>query len=613
MKRLERHNGRQLVKVSVLAICLAAVLGCVVRAAADDPQIRAEVNRAQVRVGDVIVLSVQLEGFSKRAGAPNVPKPDGFEIYDSGRSTNISWVNGKLSSSTTHTYQLVARRAGNYTLGPITVDDKGRTYRADPLSLQVVAGSTQPAPATPGGTRETPPPSGQTAEQGLFARVEIDKREAYLDEQVVLRFLLYQRADIRLHEIADFQAPTTEGFWREDLGPQRDYRVEIEGELYQVREISWALFPTKVGELEIGSGSIVCHVPERSRRRGGFSDFFGRGLFSRPVPLRTEPMRVRVKALPDDGRPAGFSGTVGTYRIDAQFDTPEARQGDPLALTVTVRGAGHVQTIAVPEWPEWEGLRVFDSGEAVSVQKQDDRVMGEKTFTQVLIPTRTGSIALDPIRLSFFDPAQKRYRTASTGPLQIEVLPAEASSIGSGSADVLAVGDDILYIQTGLLGNLRPKHGGGLGLSWLIHLVPIGLVVAAAWLRNRRMVLESDPSLARRAQALKTARDRLRRLGEHGPTSSAAADLTDVVENYLSDWLDVEVRGLRRGDLENTLVGAGVSSDLATQVMQLLDWSDSVRFGVGTLESTGERIRGADPLLRSLEEELRKSSLGVRL
>ncbi|MCK4305920.1 MAG: protein BatD [Candidatus Eisenbacteria sp.] len=598
----------------LMFLFLVSAAGIAAPAGAGEPRIRTEINRSQVSVGEVVVLEVSLENFSRRAKAPQVPKTEGLEIYDAGHSTNISWVNGKFSSSIIYTYKIAARKEGTYSLGPITVEDKGRLYRGEPVTLRITAAGGQAPASRQGGTRQSDHSTSGAPATALFARIELDKTQAYLDEQIVLRFLLYQRTDIRLYEITGFEPPTTEGFWREDLGPQRDYRVEIDGNYYDVREIAWALFPTKAGELEIGPGRIVCHVPDRSRRRGGGSVFFGGSIFGRrQIPLTTEARRIQVKPLPQHDRPEGFTGTVGEYEIDARFDAPEAKQGEPLALIVSVRGSGHVQTIAEPEWPQWEGLRVYDSGEAVSVEKKDGRVVGEKTFTQVLIPTRSGPLSLDPVCLTFFNPRQERYAAICSGPLQIDVHPLIMSPGGSGAEGIVALGDDILYIRTDLLEGLKPSRPDQLSWFWLVHLLPLGIVAGAAWFRRHRLVLERNPSLARRAGAAKRMRARLARINTGESASRVAGDLSEAFEVYLSDWLDLEVRGLRRADLRNALADAWISAELLQQTLSLLDWADEVRFGAGGAGEIRQRMEISAALVRELESALRGSALGAGL
>ncbi len=592
-----------------------AVCWALCPARADEPSLQVLVDRTEVTEGGAITLTVTLEGFSRQAGDPEVPRIDGFEIYGRGSSTNIALINGKLSSSTSQSYQLVAQRAGTYVLPPVKVQDRGRVYQSEPITLKVLPAGARPpagsgAPPAGGGRPSGPAPAAERADgRSLYAELEASKTEVYLDEQIVLRFRLYQRADVTVYELSDFSPPATEGFWREDLGQQAEQRVRLGNDVYIVREVAWVLFPTTSGDLVIGPGSVVAHVPDRTRR-GFFSSMFDR----RPVEVATKSLRVRVKPLPTAGRPADFSGSVGQYEISAAFDPPQTRQGEAVALTVRVRGTGHIQTIGAPRWPEWEGLRVFDSGEAVSVSKTAGRVEGEKTFTQVLVPARSGPLAVAPIRFSYFDPARERYVSVATPVLTLDVQPAAAGAPGSaGASYVVAVGEDILYIRPDVAGGLRRLGGQGPRAVWLVHLIPFAAAGAALWLHGRRAALARDPALARRAQALKRAQERLKALAPSAPASQMAAGVAEALEGFLSDWLDAQVRGMRRTDLEAELRAARAPGPLVDQALELLALADDVRFGAGGQGDAAVRLAGAGRLVADLDAALRKITAGVSL
>ncbi len=594
---------------SLRAACAAGwvlILGAALARAAE-PALEARLDRARAEIGSQVVLSLTLQGFSQRAGAPQIPPLDALEIYDSGRTTSVSFVNGKLSSSMSYTFVLVPRQAGTLSIGPITVEDKGKVYRAEPLELTVVPASSSRAPVpagrAPAGTAPAPSARGDGQQQGLFARVEIDQREAFVDEQLVLHFRLYQREDVQLIDIGGFEPPSAEGFWREDLGPQRDYSVQLNGAGYHVREVSWALFPTQAGELEIGPASIVAYVPGRSRGRGFFDDFFGPGGFDRrAVTLQTDPLQVHVRPLPEGGRPAGFTGSVGDYRIAATCEPQQARQNEPVTLTVSVSGAGHVQTIGAPVWPQWDGLRVFDSGEAVSLEKREDRVEGKKDFTQVLIPTRAGHARIAPIRFVYFDPAKRRYEAIATEPLEIEVAAGGSPASGSWGDAVVPLGQDILYIHTDLAQELRPTQAGGAAGAWVIHLTPLAALGAAALLRRRRLAFERNPILARRSRALREARRALATHAPGMPIERLAALLSETLERYLSAWLDLPVRGTLRAELRSALGEKGLEAGLIERVLDLLNRSEEIRFGCGGAGcNAAELVSDLGRLLDALE------------
>jgi hypothetical protein len=577
----------------------------VAAARAQGPQLAVRLDPQRVAVGAEAVLTVTLEGFSQRAGKPQIPDVTGVDVYEGGRSTNMSWVNGRFSSSVLYTFILRPRGPGSFTIGPVQVEDKSTAYRSEAVTLTAVAGGAGSAGGggSPGAPGSAVREESQAADvRGLFARVVADKREAYLDEQVTVRFRLYQRADVPILDIAGFEPPVTEGFWREDLGSQRDYTVTIEGESYHVREIVWALFATRTGELEIGPGRIVCQIPANMRgRRSPLDGFFGRGVFDQQsVPLTTEPLRIQVRSLPESGRPAGFSGSVGDYALQAQVDERQVRQGEPFTLTATVRGNGHVQTIGQPLWPAWNGLRVYDSGEAVNASQVEDRITGEKSFKQVLIANRAGTIALDPIRFAYFDPQKKRYVETASAPVSIQVLPA-APGGGSG-AGVVPVGEDIRYIHTGIASQLRAAGTGALGARHLPHVLPLLALGAAYIARRRRLAWENDPVRRARRGAHRRAHEALLELSAQAVASETAAGLREILEAYLDAWLGAPVRGMRRSELQGALAEAGLGATHIERVIEHFEWTDEVRLGAGTLAGgVAERLASLGALLDELE------------
>jgi len=583
-------------------------------ARADEPRLRAQLDRESAAVGDQVGLSITLEGFSARVGSPQIPPVPGIQVYDAGRSTNVSFINGHLSSSTSYSYVVVPGQAGTFTLGPITVEDKGRAYSTEALTLVVSTGGSAATGRAPGGLTSRAPSSNPPAApsgKALFARLEVDKREAFPGEQITLRFRLYQREEVTLTDLADFQPPATEGFWREDLGPQREYATEIDGSTYRVREISWALFATRPGVLTIGPASIVAYVAGRARARGMFDGFFGGSpLDRRPMTVAAEGSSIRVRPLPDDGRPEGFTGSVGDYRLVAGFDVPQARRGEPFTLTAKVSGTGQVETIGAPIWPDWNGLRVFDSGDAVSIEKGEERIGGEKSFTQVLIASRTGKVRLDPVRFVFFDPAKRRYQTLATPPLEIQVTEGGAG-VDAGGDEGARLAEDILYIHTDIASGLRPDTRGGTPGGWAVLAIPFGMVGGAAWLRWRRALAESDPAFGRRSQALRVARRGLAGVPSGEPAPRTAARVAELLESYLSDWLGLSVRGTTRGELRGALLEWGLAEKLALRVGELLDRSEEIRFGAGGEGGrAAELARDAGLLLADLEAAFRRASRG---
>jgi len=129
--------------------------------------ISADVDKTQVALNDQLVLAVTVTGPEASLPDPDIPSMPNFSIYSSGRNQNITFVNGRVSSSITFTYVLEPRAAGKGVIPPITMSYKGQQAKTQPIEIQVYQPGT-PAPAPQAGrpTRGRPAPSpGRAAPQ----------------------------------------------------------------------------------------------------------------------------------------------------------------------------------------------------------------------------------------------------------------------------------------------------------------------------------------------------------------------------------------------------------------------------------------------------------------
>ena len=66
----------------------------------------------------------------------------------------------------------------------------------------------------------------------------------------------------------DADIPDFNGFWKEQLGEQRNYEKIINGLAWQIMEVKYALFPLRVGKLIIPKTTLFAQilVPDRNKR-----------------------------------------------------------------------------------------------------------------------------------------------------------------------------------------------------------------------------------------------------------------------------------------------------------------------------------------------------------
>lgn len=570
---------------------------------AQEVQISARLTPQQAAVGQPLQLVVIISGKASINAQPQLPDLPAFQVSRGGRSSNFSFVNGKISSSLSYTYVLVPRQAGKFTIGSITLEHAGKIYSTQPLAVSI-SGSGQAAPPAlrqpapsqdPRQSPGKPPPArGQSAPRAaqtgdaMFITTEVDRREVYVNEPVVLSFKYYTR--IAPLSQPQYQAPETSGFWSEDLPPQREYTSVLNGQTYRITEIKTALFPTAAGTLTIGPARLQVHLQDFQRRGGDpFNDIFSRNFFSRgrQAELRSQPIKIQVKSLPSQGKPGDFSGTVGKWSLSAKLDRRAAKVGEAVTLEIRIFGEGNVKSVGKPNLPVLTGFKVYETVSSSEVQKKNDQVRGVKIYRTLLRPEVTGTLTVPPITYSYFNPDTRKYEKVQVPALNLKVLPGEiraavpldpaSATTGEG---VKVVARDIRYLKTKL-----PLQRPARPLpAWLLIsgflLPPLAVLGIWGWQRHQDRLL-ADPRYARRRRADQSAWRALRqarRARLRGEGKKFYSLLAQALAGYLADQLGVSRSGITQREILSRLREKGADEGLTGNLNALFDECDFARF-----------------------------------
>ncbi|MCK5328227.1 MAG: BatD family protein, partial [Candidatus Latescibacteria bacterium] len=212
----------------------------------------ASVDRQRVSVDESLMLTVTVSGANVQGvSKPRLPSLDGFDVSGASSSSNVSWINGRVSMTQEYRYTLMPKSVGAFTIDPVAVRAGGKTWRTEPVRVEVVQAAQRKLPAGPSTQAgRSSPPEAQTsgrAQGNIFITTEVDKPKAYVGEQVVLTFTYYSR--LSLWNAPQYTPPETPGFWVEELSrDERARRVVIEGRVFEMQQIKTALFPTSSGK-----------------------------------------------------------------------------------------------------------------------------------------------------------------------------------------------------------------------------------------------------------------------------------------------------------------------------------------------------------------------------
>ena len=651
-----RHDQmiRRTFRIGALVFAGAMVLVALAAGAAQPGvQLNASVPQSQITLADTLEYRIELTGVMGGQGAQPQP-PDfqsaGFQVVG-GPSVeqrfNLS--PGIQSSSVAYRWALRPLREGTLEIPPARVTlPNGQALASNSIRV-TVSKVAAPPPAVSSsfqGEEILPARTGNDAVDRqlsgrLFLRPIIDKTEAFVGEQVTLRFELYQAETLPVVGYGFESRPTYPGFLVEALyqpprGQLEFQRQTVNGVAYRVATIeAVALFANRTGTVTIPAMVMTVDLPVqqqgRRRPRSPFDDSFFDDLFSDPFGPPTIPARVMTRAievkilpLPAENRPTSFSNTVGEFQITAAFDRPQVRQYDVVDLKVQFSGKGKVDAISPPPLPRMNELQLYKEQSSNEMSHAGGLVGGTKTFEFFLRPTVAGDIKFPGLSYTIFNPREKRYVELKTEPLALNVLPAPKSDQpvvisfpttpggpgGPAASPVVELNRNIEYIRTtGFLSHgltAAPLYDS---LAFLLfQAVPIALVAVSYGVRRRREKLEGDVAWARRRSARSVASKRLRGAAklltpEHG--DRFFEELDRALRQFVADQLNESAAGLTADRIAQTLSGRGIETADVDELLALLELCESARYAVSRPDAA--EMRGAFERASELIDRLAKN------
>ena len=138
---------------------------------------------------------------------------------------------------------------------------------------------------------------------------------------------------------------------------------------------------------------------------------------------RLAPFRVEVQPLPEEKRPAGFSGAVGTrFEMTQRLEPDHVRPGDLVTATYELTHDGYCPSNV---WPAVEHLtKAFKAYDPKEVSRTENKVV----WTQVLVPTAVTATNSALVSMYYYNPRTRRYEVARARPKPLTFVSSEAAS-----------------------------------------------------------------------------------------------------------------------------------------------------------------------------------------
>ncbi|MDV5120665.1 MAG: BatD family protein [Candidatus Scalindua sp.] len=594
------------------------MLNLVSTAYAKEIKVVISVDKTVVEAGSHFRMTIGVQGAFDTE-VPQITPPENFILmYGPSVSTQTSIVNNVVAIFRGFTYSFSPTETGIFELGPATLEYKGKVYTSNSVKIEVVKRTPFEGDVDPDKERS----KRIDINKRIFVELETDKKEAYIYEQIVESFKLFFQKGLPIDDL-DYVAASTKSFLAEKLGEERRYEEVRDGILYNVIELRTALFPLVSGNIEIPPAKFNCNIIIRQQgyRNSIFDEFSGRGGQKYPVERSTDSAKLKIKPLPESDKPDNFAGTVGRFTMDVLAKPTEVKVGDPITLSINIRGKGNIQTIGEPVLApgDEKDFKIYPAETDTTITDRGDGIRGEKLFSKVVEPQHENIDMIPAISFSYFDPELEKYMTITHNPIPIVVEHSEVEipirfsleDAEKVKGQVKILTKDILPIMSDLYSFKNQGFAIYNRPSFLafIFLTPILVVIACVYVQRHRELLQTDVGYARKRRALSRAKKQLsnaRRLVQLDNPSEFYSTLAKTVMEHIADKLNLAPASITSDNISGILENRGVSHDVIKELKECLESCDYGRFSASQ-HSKDQMVRTldtAEEFIMHLEKQL---------
>ncbi len=557
----------------------------------------ATVNNTTVGLNSQFQISFTFSGTNINGiKSFNPPSFSNFMVLSGpDESTSMQIINSSVSASKTYTYYLQPKKMGKFTIDAATINFNGKTFQTQPLAINVVKGSQKAAPRASNNSGNSQAVTTKEIGDNLFILATIDKRKAYLGEQVTVTYKLYTRLSIA-SQMQVSKLPSYEGFWAEEINVSNTISFATEmykGKQYRVGVLKKvALFPSQLGELDVTPLVLSVPVQIKQRQKNGnsiFDNFFNDPFFNNYQTVnytaKSNTIKLRVIPLPSKNVPKSFNGAVGDYTMNSSISTTKTKTNNPISIKINISGSGNIKLLNMPEINLPPG---FDKYEPKTSEKinRNGIISGNKTVEYLIVPRTAGKEKIPPIQFSYFNLAQRKYTTLTTKPYTIDVEQGKGSNnepvAGYTKEEIKLLGQDIRYIKTD--DNDLSKNGSivlfHLGF-WLASAFPLLLLSGLITWKRRADKLAGNIQLLRYQRAEKVARLRFKTakgLMESNNQTGFYAEISQALFGYLEDKLHIPKSEISLERAVEELEGKSINPELIGNLKNCTEKCEYARF-----------------------------------
>jgi BatD DUF11 like domain len=341
-------------------------------------EITIKIDRSPVVVDEAFQLI--FESDQKIKTEPDFsPLNKSLTILSTGRRSNAQIINGKVSQSQQWILTVITNKTGIIGIPSIRFGNE----LSKPYSIKVVVNSSAQG----------------TNNQDIYLEVEVDKKEPYVQAQVIYTITLYRAVQTTNSSITEPKVSGGQAVINK-LGEDDTYETRKNGKRYVVTQRKFVIFPQSSGPLKIEPVAFQGQIG--ASRLFNFDPF---GPQPKSIIKRSDSFELDVKPIPDS-----FTGETWLPASDLSFqeqwsiDPGRLRQGEATTRTLTLKANGLAAShLPVVNNNLPDNLKQYPDQPEFEETNNKSGYIGIRRDKMAIIPTEAGDYILPAIKLPWWN------------------------------------------------------------------------------------------------------------------------------------------------------------------------------------------------------------------
>ncbi|GEC78365.1 hypothetical protein FAQ01_12350 [Flavobacterium aquatile] len=570
------------------------------------------VSRDEIGINENVRVEFYMNVDGDNLGIPNFDNSGFRVIAGPSQMVSQSWVNGRSSFNKAYSFTLMPLKKGRHTIKGATMEFNGQVYKSQPVTITVgnaVQQQQNPYNNNPYYQQQQQQRQPLNAgKDGVHLVAEISKTNPYVNEPITVVYKIYVSNRSAVSGWNETNKPKYSDFWSQniDIKNLSIQQGTFKGESYRYAVLrKTVLYPQKAGNLQIEPLTLEVQVEVPTGRY----DVYG----NPETVLQTKRVSagaktINVKALPEAGKPEGFSGAVGKFDFKVNASKTTLKSGESLDLNVQVAGTGNLKLFSLPKPVVPSTLELFDPEHTENVSTPISGMTGSISDKYTIIPNEKGTFVIKPISFSYFDLSSNSYKTITSNQIVLNVAQGKNNAVASNPNKAEdSVKKSFAFIkQKTTLKNIKPDDFLGSGLFYGLLFLPFLIVPIIVIFKKKKEALDADIVGNRRkksnALAKKYLSEAKKQINNKEPFYIA---LEKAMHNFLKAKLSIETSEMSKEKITEILLSRNANSETVKEFIVLTESCELARYAPSSSTIIHQDYDKAVEIISELEKQIK--------